>query len=1399
MNAMKNKKEMNRLGRWMRRARICVLALIILTAQLGLIIPGAPDVAEAAKKEPAAAKKELAAKPYMGWSSYSMQVWASSNGGNGGQWITAEQIKAQSDAMHEELQPYGYEYINVDAAWNGGMDGYGRPIPSTTLFPDGLQAVIDHVHANGQKFGLYGIPGLSKDAYDQDLPIYNAPGCSMKDIGDPTKGSDYWGFGYKIDYTNECAQKYINSIADLYAEWGVDFLKFDSVTPGSGISDLSLDARDDVKAWSLALEPHRIWLELSWALDIKYIDYWKQYANGWRVDWDIECYCKGALTTWNSIARLFPIAEKFWRHAGPGGWNDFDSLNIGNGEMDGITPDERKTAMSFWAISSAQLYTGNDMTKLDDYGLELLTNEEVIAVNQAGRPGHPVSIETEQQVWYANNGDGSYTVGLFNLGSEPETVKVNWSDIGLTGSATVRDLWSHEELGKFDTGFSSVDLAPHASRLLKVKAKNGTISVNDDDTGMMYTGEWTRNGGKEMTADKQNLVIDISDSKAANSSISPAAASFNKKESERADVRTTMTLNGNELRSIANGGAVLQEGTDYSAEGDLVTIKKEYLASRPVGTTNLTFVFSGGAAQSFVITVSDTTVRDSRVTPAAVSFNHAAQTDITLTLAQNGNSLTGITRAGAALTEGSDFTASDTQIILTKDYLAALPTGTSELTITFDGGAEQKVALVVRDTSIGGSITLNNDNPGIKYTGVWNRSYNRGLGDYMDDVHFAEKDDQDYLEYTFTGTGIEYITEMDPSQGKMDIYVDGDFKQTVSTYNIGRLAQQPVYTITGLPAGEHTLKAVKKSGIFMLLDQLRVIVPDLISTTEAAFDQAEGKQSDVTVTASAGSSLSGIKNGTAELVRDTDYTVADNRITIKKEYLATRPLGTTNLQVVFDGGATQTLSVAVIDSAAAISTISPAEGSFDKKAGAQADVTTTMELAGNTLVGIANGEAALQSGIDYTLADNLVTIKKEYLASQPVGVTQLMFSFDRGQSQMLSIAVSDSTAKNSKITPASQSFDKKAEAQADVTTAIAFNGNGLEGVTNGAAALQEGADYTLAGNQLTIKKDYLAQQPTGMANLTLTFGAGAAQMLAITVIDTSRGRYAAINDDDTGISYKGAWQYSRNRGLGDYKDDVHYTEKDNDYFEFTFKGTGIELITEKDPSQGDMDIYIDGEFKQTISTYNESKQASQAVYSINGLTDGTHVIKAVKKNGYYMLLDQFKVKLADLLESDSASVDKAALTDVTTTLTVDGSNLAGIANGGAPLTAGTDYTLSGNEVTIKKEYLAAQPNGALILTFAFKGDRHNDIHYTVTNGDFVEYSFKGTGLALIAPKGPTQGEIAIYVDGKLKKIVNTYNASRLTGQTVYSISGLNNGPHTVKVVKKSGEEMLVDGVTFSVK
>ena len=793
----------------MRKARnVWGLALVLAVVQL---LPwfGSPERA-------VAADNGLAQKPYMGWSSYSMQVYS----GNG-QWITADQIKAQSDAMHAKLQPYGYEYINVDAAWNGGMDEYARPVPSTTLYPNGLQEVIDYVHNNGQKFGLYFIPGMSPEAYERDLPIYGAEGCTMGDIAvQPLKKVDYWGLGYKIDFSNPCAQAYIDSIADLIASWGVDFVKFDSVTPGSGISDLSLDARDDVLAWSQALSRHGIWLELSWALDIRYADYWKQYANGWRVDWDVECYCANeALTTWDNIARLFPKAAQWWRHAGPGGWNDFDSLNVGNGAMDGLTRDERRTAMTFWAISAAPLYIGNDMTKLDSFGLELLTHEEVIAINQAGRPAQPVSIEGKQQVWYALNDDGSYTVAAFNLGRTEASIAVNWADIGLSGEASVRDVWARKNIGSYATGFVAEEVPIHGVRLFKITPEKGTtIVANDDHPSMRYEGVWQRNGNKEVAANAQPLTVKVVDS-------------------------------------------------------------------------------TGGA-------------------PTVVEAAYAART-----------------------------------------------------------------------------VTLNNDDPSIVYIGAWNRSTNRGLGDYMDDVHYVERNG-DAFEYTFVGTGIEVATELHESQGDVDVYLDGEFKGTVSTYlepSQGRKAQQTIFSAQGLENGTHTIRVEKKSGSFMLLDKLVVTLESLLGTDTATFDKEPSRQADIAV----------------EVLRD------------------------------------------------------PGE-----------------------LRAITHNGAALVSGAQYELAGNVVVLKKEYLATLPVGDATLQFEF-----------------------------------------------------------------------------------------------------------------------------------------RGDYKNDVHYTERDGDAFTFAFRGTGAAWVTAMGPDQGAADVYVDGKLVRTVDLYAESRVTGRTVFDVSGLKDGDHTLRVVKKSGDVLRAD----------------------------------------------------------------------------------------------------------------------------------------------------------------------------------
>lgn len=158
------------------------------------------------------------------------------------------------------------------------------------------------------------------------------------------------------------------------------------------------------------------------------------------------------------------------------------------------------------------MYTGNDNASLDSYGLSLLTNDEVIAVDQGGHPVHPVFTNTQQQVWYSDNGDGTFNVALFNLGTKAAAVSVGWSELGLDGPAAVRDLWSHRDLGVFAQSLDGIELEPHASRLFKVTAQSGTASVNDDDTGISYMGNWTRNGGEEVAAQSQDLSVSVVDS-----------------------------------------------------------------------------------------------------------------------------------------------------------------------------------------------------------------------------------------------------------------------------------------------------------------------------------------------------------------------------------------------------------------------------------------------------------------------------------------------------------------------------------------------------------------------------------------------------------------------------------------------------------------------------------------------------------------------------------------------------------------------------------------------------------------------------------------------------------------------------------------------------------------------
>jgi len=450
-------------------------------------------------------------KPYMGWSSWSLQSTTASGYGNG--WLTQWQMQVQSNQLKTTLQPYGYNYFNIDSGWSGGFDGYGRPSANTTTFPDGIPWISNIVHGNGQKLGIYWIPGVGSDVYNANPPIYGTSYHIRDIVAQPLQTGDAFGSWHlKIDFTKPGAQAYINSVVNQFASWGVDFLKLDGVCPGSDQDISFCDNRPDVQAYQTAIQQcgRPMWLTISWRISDAYIPFWQTYSNARRIDDDVESYST-TLTNWTAVSKRFGDEANWAPWAGNqgfnnnyplgAGWNDLDSLDVGNGSMDGLTNDERKTTMSFWALECSPLYVGDDLYHMDSYGLQLLTNPAVIAVNQAGNVGQQVQ-GGNSQIWSANNGDGTRTVGFFNLAGSTATINVNFSSIGLSGLQKIHDLWVNTDVTS--NGSYSASIPKHGSALFTVAPPHvigidfvggGTAMGTTESAGVVACPQWNNGSG----------------------------------------------------------------------------------------------------------------------------------------------------------------------------------------------------------------------------------------------------------------------------------------------------------------------------------------------------------------------------------------------------------------------------------------------------------------------------------------------------------------------------------------------------------------------------------------------------------------------------------------------------------------------------------------------------------------------------------------------------------------------------------------------------------------------------------------------------------------------------------------------------------------------------------------
>jgi alpha-galactosidase len=442
---------------------IRALAVLVLGAAL---VPLSHLGATAAHAE----SNGLASTPLMGWSSWSYIRSAP----------TEAKIEAQADALKSSgLTSYGYDYVNLDdfyyvcdSGTGPAVNGNGYWQVDSAKFPDGIAAVASHVHADGEKFGLYVTPGISKAAVAAKSPIQGTSYTADQIATSSSEANYNCGGMVGINYSAAGAQAFINGWADEMASWGVDYVKLDGV--GSG--DIP-----DVQAWSTALRQtgRPMALELSNSLPIGYATTWESLANGWRTTGDIECYgCESGgsypLTDYSNVASRFDAAANWQPYGQVGGWNDYDSIEVGNGSNDGLTVAERQTQLSLWAMADSPLMLGTDLTHLDATDKGLLENSAVIAVDQDTIPAARVINSGSEQVFSKRETDGSYYVAVFNTDSgASHAFRVSLPALGLTGSATATNLWTGASLGTVSGTFTTTVAAGGVTLIHAVPSGNG--------------------------------------------------------------------------------------------------------------------------------------------------------------------------------------------------------------------------------------------------------------------------------------------------------------------------------------------------------------------------------------------------------------------------------------------------------------------------------------------------------------------------------------------------------------------------------------------------------------------------------------------------------------------------------------------------------------------------------------------------------------------------------------------------------------------------------------------------------------------------------------------------------------------------------------------------------------
>jgi alpha-galactosidase len=430
----------------------------------------------------------LALTPPMGWNSYDAY----------GDSVRESEVLTNAEWLKQHLQPLGWDTVVVDFRWYdrlaGGqpgqspegvmIDAYGRCIPAPNRFPSatngvGFKPLADQIHAMGLKFGIHIMRGIPRLAVENNLPIagssYTATEAVLP-VGDPNRQCVWNQDMFGVNATSDAGKAWYVSIARQYASWGVDYIKCDDI---ANLQRGKIYDADEIEVLSKALKAsgRSIVLSLSpGATPVSHGAHVAQFANLWRISpdfWD----------NWRSLNHNFDLFARWTEYTGPGHWPDGDMIPFGHicqrncdvrpDRWTRFTRDEQLTLMSLWALASSPLMLGMNLPDNDDWTTAILSNPEVLAVDQdpLGKPAQRIADPgLSAEIWVKALADGSRAVGMFNRTGQTVKVDLVWRDLrqsGIRSRPDVRDLWLRKNLGRQKNLVAR--LTAHGCMLLRVK------------------------------------------------------------------------------------------------------------------------------------------------------------------------------------------------------------------------------------------------------------------------------------------------------------------------------------------------------------------------------------------------------------------------------------------------------------------------------------------------------------------------------------------------------------------------------------------------------------------------------------------------------------------------------------------------------------------------------------------------------------------------------------------------------------------------------------------------------------------------------------------------------------------------------------------------------------------